>query len=111
LLNLRNEKQLVFDEAFAQKESLEGQIVVLEDLLYASTDEIIIGDINAKIEEINGEIEELQLTLNDAQEAFNFVADQTIVIVQNREKELAEIEKEQRFMDARSHYQFLEGKI
>jgi esterase/lipase len=90
---------------------LENQIVTLEDLTYQYTDENILELLNNKIVEFQGEIEELQMTIDNAQVSFNNIAEETIVVVATRKEELAEIEKQQRFTDAKDTYEYLKNEI
>jgi hypothetical protein len=80
LKNLKTEKQNQFDEARATKDALTIQIQTLEDLTYSYDDETILAEINAKIEEFRSEVTDAEAAIEDAQEAFNLIAEQDQVI-------------------------------
>jgi chromosome segregation ATPase len=111
LIGLREQAQTEFDNARANKTSFESQIVVLEELKYTVTNQAILEEIDNKIEEFRGEITEAEAVIEDAQVAFNELAERSIVVVATRQAELAEIEKQQRFTDAKAHYDYLQAEI
>jgi outer membrane PBP1 activator LpoA protein len=61
--------------------------------------------------EFNLQIEEARLTIEEAQVTFNEVAERNIIVQQKRQEELAEIEKNQRFTDAQSHFNYIQNEI
>jgi hypothetical protein len=111
LIIQRDQAQQAFDEADSTKTSLVSQIEVLNELLYTVTNPTIIEAINEKIVEFEGEITEAEAIIEEAQVAFNGIAEETILVVSKRQEELAEIEKVQRFTDAKSHYANLQSEI
>jgi chromosome segregation ATPase len=111
LIIQRDQAQQAFDEADSTKTSLVSQIEVLNELLYTVTNPTIIEAINEKIVEFEGEITEAEAIIEEAQIAFNGIAEETILVVSKRQEELAEIEKVQRFTDAKSHYANLQSEI
>jgi hypothetical protein len=90
---------------------LVSQIEVLNELLYTVTNEAIIEEIHNKITEFEGEIADAEAIIESAQVAFNAIAEETILVVSKRQEELAEIEKQNRFNDAKSHYNNLQAEI
>jgi uncharacterized DUF497 family protein len=111
LIGLREQAQTEFDNARANKTSFESQIVVLEELKYTVTNQAILEEIDNKIEEFRGEIATADEVIELAQVAFNELAERSIVVVATRQAELAEIEKQQRFTDAKAHYDYLQAEI
>jgi len=111
LILQRDQAQQAFDEADSTKTSLESQIEVLNELLYTVVNPAIIEAINEKIVEFEGEITDAEAIIEAAQVAFNAIAEESIIVVQKRQDELAEIEKVQRFNDAKSHYSNLQTEI
>jgi predicted nucleic acid-binding Zn-ribbon protein len=79
--------------------------------LYTVTNEAIIEEIHNKITEFEGEIADAEAIIESAQVAFNAIAEETILVVSKRQEELAEIEKQNRFNDAKSHYNNLQAEI
>jgi hypothetical protein len=49
-------------------------------LTYSYDDETILAEINAKIEEFRSEVTDAEAAIEDAQEAFNLIAEQDQVI-------------------------------
>lgn len=111
LKNLKTEKQNQFDEARATKDALTIQIQTLEDLTYSYDDETILAEINAKIEEFRSEVTDAEAAIEDAQEAFNLIAEQDQVIQKQRSEDLAKAAKDQAFLNAESHYQMVQSMI
>lgn len=111
LINLRNEKQLVFDEATAAKAALESQIELLNDILWSQNDDEIIEEINGRIEEFKNSIVEREAEINDAQEAFNYTAQQTLEIEAARIIEEADQLKEDNFLEAQRRYNEIKGLV
>lgn len=111
LIERRNNAQTAFDEAMSSKHSMEDQIQVLEELKYTITDEVILGLIQDKIVEFEGEIATAEITIEESQVAFNEVAEENIIVQQKRVEELAEIDKLNKFNDARGHYEQIKSSI
>jgi chromosome segregation ATPase len=108
---LKTEKQNQFDEAKATKDALTIQIRTLEDLTHTYDDETILAEINAKIAEFTDEVTAAESAIEDAQEAFNLIAEQDQVIQQERAAALEKAAKDQEFLDAESHYQYVQSMI
>jgi hypothetical protein len=85
---------------------LENQITVLEDLVYSTNDEEIIGEINQQIEDFRATIIEKELLIEEAQNAFNEIAEREIEIKQKRVEEEAAQAKEEAFLNAESEYNY-----
>lgn len=111
MINERQEKQDAFDQADNLKRSLEQQIETLADLKFTTTNEDILVAIDEKIDDFNTQIEEAIIVIEDAQTAFNAIAEETIIIVQKRQEEVAEIERLNKFTDAKATYERIQSDI
>jgi hypothetical protein len=69
---------------------LESQIETLDRLIWVTEDESILSEINLKIEEFTNEIDEKQTIIDDAQDAFNEIAERTNNVRAAREVEVEE---------------------
>lgn len=111
MIQERQEKQDAFDQADNLKRSLEQQIETLEELKYTTTNDNILVAIDEKIGEFSAQIDEAIIVIEDAQTAFNAIAEETIIIVEKRAEEVAEIERLNRFTDAKATFERIQSDI
>lgn len=62
----------------------------MDRLIWVTEDESILSEINLKIEEFTNEIDEKQTIIDDAQDAFNEIAERTNNVRAAREVEVEE---------------------
>lgn len=99
------------DEATSELKKLEAQMNALDDLSITITDANVLAAIQSKKDEFATEVKTAQVAIDQARDAFNTIAEENIVVQAKRKAELAEIEKQKTFNDAKTYKDGLEYKL
>lgn len=99
------------DDAQYTKNDLESQIEALEDLKYTITDDNIIADIDAEISGMRDQITEADNVILGAMDAFNVIAEQQMVIEDQRIATETAYNKALALSNAAADLAWIEGRI
>lgn len=112
LQNQQYDKEQLFRQAQESKLAIEAQLLTLEDLQYEyEGNQEILAQIDADMGDLRELLTGADNAINDAQDAFNVIAEQTIAVKAQRKIDEAQNEKDTRFLDVEQDYRYYETLV